>query len=72
MKTWKTRNGEEILISEMETDHIENCIKTVEDWNIEQNSWKELEYLGTGKKPKLLNVEEDIRIIALTAELRKR
>jgi hypothetical protein len=27
---WRTRDGRELLISEMETSHIENCIKMIE------------------------------------------
>lgn len=27
MKIWKTKDGKEIKVSDMETSHIENCIK---------------------------------------------
>lgn len=33
-KYWKTQNGETLLIKDMKTSHIKNCLKAIEDGKV--------------------------------------
>lgn len=47
--TWKTKNEEEILIKNMTTEHIKNCIKAIKEDKIQIGETIQLGYTGDGE-----------------------
>ena len=47
-KMWKTKNGKYIDINKMETGHIKNCIKCIENGKIKFTRIIDLGYTGDG------------------------
>lgn len=45
---WKTKNGEELYIKDMTTQHIKNCIKAIEEERIQIGEIIDLGYTGDG------------------------
>ena len=45
---WKTKNGEDISIKDMTTQHIKNCIKAIEEERIQIGETIDLGYTGDG------------------------
>ncbi len=46
---WVTKNGEELLIKDMETSHIINCIKAIRDGRIQIGETINLGYTADGE-----------------------
>ena len=76
MKYWKTKTGEKLLIKDMETSHIENCIKMLERklssgdvYVAVGGGWEADEYWGDE-----IDISEDIKdcIKTFKKELKRR
>ena len=48
IEKWTTKNGEKILIKDMTTQHIKNCIKAIEEGQIQIGKTIDLGYTGDG------------------------
>lgn len=46
---WTTKNGDKILIKDMTTQHIKNCIKAIEEERIQIGETIDLGYTGDGE-----------------------
>lgn len=75
INTWCTKNGEKILIKDMTTQHIKNCIKAIQEDRIQVGETIQLGYTldgdGDGMIYDFIDYSKDY-IQAFNEELKRR
>lgn len=76
IKTWINKNGDKILIKNMTTQYIKNCIKAIEEERIQIGETIDLGYTGDGEGDGIIydfidHSKEYIQALERELEIRK-